>query len=61
MRPAALAIGTSRSRPAAMALPDLTADEGLKTALEKLDADFHGIMERKEVAARLQGELSNLG
>lgn len=44
-----------------MALPDLTTDEGLKEALGKLDPDFQGLMERKEIPARLQGQLSNLG
>lgn len=45
----------------AAVLPDLNTAEGLKEALEKLDADFQGLMERKEIPARLQGQLSNLG
>ena len=41
------------------ALPDLATAEGLATAIELLDPDFHGLLERKEVTQQIQGKLSN--
>eukprot|EP00435_Cladocopium_sp_Y103_P039175 s391_g10.t1 len=42
-------------------LPDLGTAEGRKAAIEKLDTDFHGLMERKGVSGLLQATLSNAG
>ena len=44
-----------------MAVPDLDTPEGLATAIKALDPDFQGLLERKDVPARLQGTLSNNG
>ena len=41
------------------ALPDLATPEGLAAAVEALDPDFHGLLERKEVSQMVQGRLSN--
>lgn len=50
-------IGALRFKMAA--LPDLATPEGLAAAVEALDPDFHGLLERKEVSQMVQGRLSN--
>ena len=44
-----------------MAVHDLDVPEGLAEAIKALDPDFQGLLERKDVPARLQGTLSNAG
>ena len=44
-----------------MAVHDLDVPEGLAEAIKALDPDFQGLLERKDVPARLQGTLSNTG
>ena len=44
-----------------MAAPDLNTEEGRREAIQKLDPDFQGLLERKVVPERLQGTISNLG
>eukprot|EP00435_Cladocopium_sp_Y103_P049796 s841_g15.t1 len=46
---------------AAGGLPDLNTAEGRAEAIKRLDPDFHGVLERKEVSEQHQALLSNLG